>query len=187
MESDRGKQEFVVDFPLSSNRSETFIHKPTSTLDQSNSRFFLLDQPNEVQRKSYKKENRCLLPNPIIIGPKPSQDASGEILDGMVSVKLVNGDGEDLPVNKSNALACLEGSLTRSLDTQLMGSFSLKALHTSEGTSFRLLFLISYRTKDGNFEEKVYSRPFSVFSNKQNRNSKKKRIKGLIDSVGLKV
>eukprot|EP01118_Nematostelium_gracile_P018867 TRINITY_DN8537_c0_g1_i1.p1 TRINITY_DN8537_c0_g1~~TRINITY_DN8537_c0_g1_i1.p1 ORF type:complete len:283 (+),score=41.45 TRINITY_DN8537_c0_g1_i1:121-969(+) len=69
-------------------------------------RFILVQQPNEIQRKSYKKENRCLLPNPLIICVKESGNGKKlpQILDGVVSLKLVNNDGSELPPHKQKRI-----------------------------------------------------------------------------------
>lgn len=51
-------------------------------------RFVLLEQPHEVQRKSYGSENRCLLPNPLTISLRSEGDERNRVLDGIVSVRL---------------------------------------------------------------------------------------------------
>jgi len=100
------------------------------------------------------------------------------VLDGVVSLKLVNNDGTELPPHKSNALESIEGGLTHPLGDNHTTCFSVKVLQTSEGNLFRLIFNISYRLKGlGRVEEQIISRPFAVYSNKHNRNSRKKQKK----------
>lgn len=146
------------------------------------SRFVLVEEPNQIQRKSYKNENRCLLPNPITVCPReikfgsdliaksPSTlPKSKKIVEGTVSVKLVDRDGNELPENKSHILESIEGGLIQLLDDNAAANFSLKVLDTSEGDWWRLVFLISYR-EEGNSSfvcEKLYSRQFIVNSNKK--------------------
>jgi len=157
---------------------------PLITTENQNTtnRFILIEQPNDIQRKSYKKENRCLLPNPLIICMKElTEDQKKEppiVLDGVVSLKLVNNDGSELPPHKSNALESIEGGLTHPLGDDYTTCFSVKVLQTSEGNLFRLIFNVSYRLKgQGRMEEQIISRPFAVYSNKHNRNSRKKQKK----------
>eukprot|EP01114_Cavostelium_apophysatum_P017103 TRINITY_DN5002_c0_g1_i1.p1 TRINITY_DN5002_c0_g1~~TRINITY_DN5002_c0_g1_i1.p1 ORF type:complete len:513 (-),score=77.65 TRINITY_DN5002_c0_g1_i1:311-1849(-) len=54
------------------------------------SRFVLAEQPSISQRKSYKKENRYLTPNPMVIAARPNlpEEPQERIIDGIVSVKL---------------------------------------------------------------------------------------------------
>jgi hypothetical protein len=131
----------------------------------------LLEQPNEVQRKSYKNENRCLLPNPLTVCQKEflPEDKRGQIpMDGTVTVTLVDQDGEDLPPNKAHMLDSIERSTTQPLDENLTAQFSLKIMETSEGNMVRLMFTVRYRLKSlGQCEEKILSRPFVVYSNRK--------------------
>eukprot|EP00027_Filamoeba_sp_ATCC50430_P004686 CAMPEP_0168564424 /NCGR_PEP_ID=MMETSP0413-20121227/13242_1 /TAXON_ID=136452 /ORGANISM="Filamoeba nolandi, Strain NC-AS-23-1" /LENGTH=354 /DNA_ID=CAMNT_0008596103 /DNA_START=304 /DNA_END=1368 /DNA_ORIENTATION=+ len=158
------------------NNARTTVNSPTS-------RFVLVEEPNQIQRKSYKNENRCLLPNPITICPrelkfgadlvgKPNSSPfpkAKKIVEGTVSVKLVDRDGNELPENKAHILESIEGGLIQLLDDNGSANFSLKVLDTSEGDWWRLVFLISYR-EEGNSSficEKIYSRQFIVNSNKK--------------------
>jgi len=133
--------------------------------------FMLLEQPNEVQRKSYKNENRCLLPNPLTICQKEflPEDKRGQVpVDGSVTVSLVDQDGEELGPNKAHMLDSIERSTTQPLDENLSAQFSLKIMETSEGNMVRLLFTVRYRLKSlGQCEEKILSRPFVVYSNRK--------------------
>jgi hypothetical protein len=131
------------------------------------SRFRLLEEPDEMQRKSYKKENRCLHPNPLVICKRDAKGDTSKLTDGFVTVKLVDNDGRELPGAKSACLESIDGGLTHPLDDDSSTVFSLKILQTSQGQLFRLLFSISYRTKAGLCqEEKIFSEPFGVYSNK---------------------
>eukprot|EP01119_Soliformovum_irregulare_P006818 TRINITY_DN19241_c0_g1_i1.p1 TRINITY_DN19241_c0_g1~~TRINITY_DN19241_c0_g1_i1.p1 ORF type:complete len:336 (-),score=50.60 TRINITY_DN19241_c0_g1_i1:146-1153(-) len=144
-----------------------------------NGLFTLLEQPNSIQRKSYRKENRCLLPNPLIICLGESRQdvhkrAPTQVLNGTVTLRLVNADGTELPSHKSNALESVEGGLTHNLDPDNTTCFSVKALQTSEGNLFRLIFDITYTLRTGKqVEETIISKSFAVYSNKHNRNSRK--------------
>jgi len=122
------------------------------------------------QRKSYKNENRYVLPNPLTICAR--DEAIGEklprIIDGQVMCVLVNSEGGELPNNKANILEAPEGGLTQHLDSNMSAHFSLKILDTSEGTMFRLLFTMIYNLEGiGPCEEKILSRPFQVYSNRK--------------------
>jgi len=107
------------------------------------------------------------------------------VLDGLVTLKLVNNDGSELPPHKQHALESIEGGLSHPLGDDHTTCFSVKVLQTSEGNLFRLIFNISYRLKGhGRIEEQIISRPFAVYSNKHNRNSRKKLKKEDADSIG---
>lgn len=150
--------------------------------------FTLLEQPNETQRKSYKNENRCLLPNPLTICPREypgDEQKRAQIIDGTVSVQLVDQDGSELPASKASILDSVEKSLTQPLDDNLSAQFSLKVTETSERNPWRLvaflcmtefcrlLFTVNYRVKNlGTVEEKILSRPFIVASNIKKHTSK---------------
>jgi len=141
------------------------------TSQEGNGMFMILEQPNEIQRKSYKNENRCLLPNPITICQKEflPEDKRGQVpVEGSVTVSLVDQDGEDLPTNKVNMLDSIERSTNQPLDENLTAQFSLKVLETSEGNTVRLMFMVNYRLKNlGQCQEKILSRPFVVYSNRK--------------------
>jgi hypothetical protein len=198
-----GMSASTVHFPLSDSPSKVWAKRSNERTPKSNTstdvigsgpplvttdnasttnRFILVEQPNDIQRKSYKKENRCLLPNPLIVCLKELTDDQKKdppvVLDGVVSLKLVNNDGSELPPHKQNPLESIEGGLTHPLGDDHTTCFSVKVLQTSEGNLFRLIFNISYRLKgQGRVEEQIISRPFAVYSNKHNRNSRKKQKK----------
>jgi hypothetical protein len=126
--------------------------------------FKLLNQPKEKQRKSYKKENRYLLPNPLTIlyaGTSP------EKLFGKVSVKLVSETGTELEDGKENML---DGILEKALDAEKKAQFSLKILGTSEGCKYCLQFNIRYYFLSNYpvaYQETILSNSFKVASNKK--------------------
>lgn len=130
-------------------------------------RFKLREQPHETQRKSYKNENRCILPNPLMIITRDPHSDIARVIIGNVTVRLVGGDGKELPTGKQESLSSSEG-LSHTLDEKSTASFSLKITDTSEGSTFRLLFIVSY-TMDGigQCEERILSNPFGVFSNRK--------------------
>lgn len=152
-----------IRFPLSDR-----INSLTTGGDQN--RFVLLEQPNEIQRKSYKNESRYLLPNPLTIclrTPLANEKELPQILDGNVNVRIINADGNELPSNMQHILESL-GGLTRPLDEERSASFSLKVSATSIGSMYRLLFTVNYRLKNsGAFTETIVSSPFSVCSNRK--------------------
>jgi len=79
-------------------------------------------------------------------------------------VSLVDVDGK--PVNSTSSL--LQGILTEEINTNLSAQFSIKVLETSEGTMFRLCFIVKYETDvHGPRVETILSRPFTVYSNKR--------------------
>jgi len=140
-------------------------------------RFALVEQPSTRQRKSYKNENRYIVPNPLSVAAKSVPFDYPNILRGMVTAKLVDEDGNLISSDKGNILESVDGSLSQLFCApSLSADFSLKVLQTSQGTMYRLLFIVSYVTESfGNCEEKIYSRPFMVHSNRR-KNSKEKPI-----------
>jgi len=142
---------------------------PVLTPQLLNVRFLLQEQPNMRQRKSYRNENRYLLPNPMTVCCRDvaPEENLPTIIEGKVSVQLVSAGGEEIPSAKQNILDCPEGGLTQPLDQGLKARFSLKVLETSEGTMFRLLFSVVYRVEGGigSCEEKILSTPFQVSAN----------------------
>jgi len=149
------------------------------------SRFALLDEPNPLQRKSYASENRCLLPNPLIVCLRKFSDQDAKPpsspISGFVNVKLVDGEGFDLPPNRASILENVGCGLTQQIDESSSSCFSLKIVDTSEGQTLRLLFTVNYKMRDStgtkDYEEKILSNPFIVYSNKHNRSKKRKSEK----------
>jgi len=187
---DQGIKEIMKDgesatATIKKRRSKTPVLNTSSAVayasTQYSGRFILLEQPNVRQRKSYKNENRYILPNPLTICARESPgEKLPRILDGQVTVSLVNGDGQDLPNNKANLLDSPDG-LTQQLDSNLSTHFSLKVLDTSEGTMFRLLFTATFTLESvGSYEEKILSRPFQVYSNRK-KNTKGQEKPSVID------
>lgn len=167
-------------FPLSDR-----VNALTTGGDQN--RFVLLEQPNEIQRKSYKNESRYLLPNPLTVclrAPLANDKDMPQIVDGTVSVRIINADGNELPSTMQNILESL-GGLSRPLDEERSASFSLKVSATSIGSMYRLLFTVAYRVKgSGSFNETILSTPFSVCSN---RKKQLKELKERLNQMQKKV
>jgi len=143
-------------------------------------RFCIDEEPNTKQRKSYKSENRYILPNPVVICLRSTTAELQPILAGNVSVCLVSDSVKSLPRSKQNSLSTPEGSLTKTITDHFTCEFSLKLLDTSEGMNYKLLFVVQYTTVAGKFEERIHSRAFEVFSNR------KKSIRVTPALLGLK-
>jgi len=194
-QSNNVKEDFYMHFPLldfpyklihqfakvsSAQAQETFPNIKKSPVPK----FRLAEQPLSVQRKSYKKENRCIHPNPLVIC-RTSDSQDFQILSGVVTVQLVDKDGKSLQDDRNSALQCVDGDLTHSLDKDLSASYSLKISRTSEGQLFRLKFLVFfhlYGVSDTLMEE-ILTTPFAVYSNKHNRNSRKGIYNNLVHSL----
>ena len=58
-------------------------------------------------------------------------------------------------------------------------------MDTSEGNTFRLLFLVNYATEDGQtLEEKILSRSFAVYSNRKKNIKEKPTVIAMMPSKG---
>lgn len=162
-------------------------------LTNSSSRFALHEQPSPRQRKSRRNENRFLVPNPLTICPREGlpEEKLPKILGGYVTLKLANKDGEILPEDKQRILVVggsgsgsgsggegrassssideeQQGN-TKQLDNKLCANYSIKVTETSQGKTFRLLFIVLYRIEGmmgGEKEERILSHPFLVFENR---------------------
>eukprot|EP01119_Soliformovum_irregulare_P012638 TRINITY_DN3298_c1_g1_i2.p1 TRINITY_DN3298_c1_g1~~TRINITY_DN3298_c1_g1_i2.p1 ORF type:complete len:392 (+),score=61.18 TRINITY_DN3298_c1_g1_i2:101-1276(+) len=127
--------------------------------------FQILQQPNEKQRKSYRNENRYLLPNPMTVCLAKGQAKSApEIKQGSVTVKLLYDTGEELEDDKKEILA---GIKTRSLDVEKKAQFHLKVVETSERNKFRLQFIVRFFIDKTQYQETITSHCFRVTSNKK--------------------
>jgi len=106
----------------------------------------------------------------LVICKRDGKADPTKLSDGFVTVKLVDSEGRELPAARSACLESIDGGLTHPLDEDSSTVFSLKILQTSQGQLFRLQFTISYRVKGGGtLEEKIFSEPFGVYSNKLRR------------------
>jgi len=94
--------------------------------------FHLVHQPHEKQRKSYSRENRCLLPNPLVVKLKDQRECR-KIEKGGVYARLVYENKEDLEASKK----VLDGELMKPLDSECKAQFSLKVNDTSESRKYR--------------------------------------------------
>jgi len=127
--------------------------------------FQLMAQPNEKQRKSYRNENRYLLPNPMTVCLAKSQGKTlPDIKQGSVTVKLLYDTGEDLEDDKKEILS---GVKTRSLDVEKKAQFHLKVVETSERNKFRLQFTVRFTIDKTQYQETITSHCFRVTSNKK--------------------
>jgi len=141
------------------------ISSPSVEINPLLQTFRLLIQPSEIQRKSYKNENRFLLPNPIIVGPV---NPNFPRVDGIVIVKLVDDSQTEIQPENSNE-PVLEGLLAKRLDASNQTGFSLKCPITSKGRNFHLMFTVNYKVRIDTPEitETILSVPFKVTSNKK--------------------
>lgn len=135
--------------------------------------FELLYQPNEKQRKSYKNENRYILPNPLtIVLSKLMKEKKVKIDKGTVNVSLLYDTGEELEENREHIL---DGVKTRSLDKEKKAQFHLKVVETSDRNRFRLQFLVRFWINKVEHVEKIISHCFRVTSNKKSASIERPR------------
>ena len=117
--------------------------------------------------------------------PLPGE-ISQKILQGKVTLTLVNKEGE-LMDNKNNELMETSDNIyTKFLDSQsLNAAFSIKILETSGGNMFRLKFQIEYELENKeNRREELISRPFLVYSNKKKNGKETPIVFGMKPIVG---
>lgn len=77
----------------------------------------------------------------------------------------VDKEGLELPLEKKDLLQCPDGSLSQPLSSSLTADFVFRLSGTSEGHSFRILFIVNYLLQDDlPCEERIVSRPFMVYS-----------------------
>jgi len=150
-------------------------------------RFAMREQPKPKQRKSYKNENRYLLPNPTQVVLTEAAKGQGTwVTKAMCTVKLLDGLGNRLARQTGYYLEDVEGSLTKEMDLAHGAfDFSLKVRQNSGPEKFRLCFSINYGTSDGqSHKEKLISSPFLVQSNKSFF-SKDPKVRAIHPSVGI--
>lgn len=154
-------------------------HPPIYTSTTDSPRFILQEQPNQIQRKSYKNENRWLTPSPLSI--RPQDPAPGEkhskITGGSVTVKLVDENGADLQT-QDVPMESSDGQFTQQLDSEHRAQFLLKFPNTSNGANWRLLFIVNFVDEElGNCTDTILSRPFTVTSNIKKKPSASRGLK----------
>jgi len=138
---------------------------PLKLKKECTSYFQLLHQPNEKQRKSYKNENRYILPNPLTVClTRQVGENLPDIKQGTVTVQLLYDTGEELEDDKKDILS---GVKTRALDVEKKAQFHLKVVETSERNKFRLQFTVRFFIDKIPYEEKIISHCFRVTSNKK--------------------
>lgn len=130
--------------------------------------FKLLEEPEDVQRKAYKNENRYVLPNPLVVVQEG--EPHKPIKDSVVSVKLVQSNGEAIEEPKQSVL--LDGIKKKAMTTQgneanKRAEFALKILETSGKNKFRLMFTVTYTMDNILYEEQILTIPFQVISTKK--------------------
>jgi len=128
----------------------------------SNHVFELDKQPNEKQRKSYKNENRFILPNALTIQRKRNIQPQ-LIQNASVLVGLCFENGEQL-----DAMSYIEGELVQTIDKHSgKAHFSLKMLEVSEPRKFRLFFDVKYFIYENAHYDRIITFPFMVSSNRK--------------------
>jgi hypothetical protein len=155
------------------------------------SKFVIIDQPKRIQRKCYKKENRYMSPNPLIIcqltpqiqkvlqRPNYQQLLQQVFEDSLkyqeksdqkinVTVKLVDSNGREV---EEGLVAGKAGGGLSCVMLSGIAVFSLKIVEmTGKYKSFALEFTITEKNPKGEvILEKIVTNKFQVFSNKTNR------------------
>jgi len=145
---------------------------PVSCPDNPTNLFELKTPLRPKQRKSYEHENRYLNPNPVIGIKDIHKDRPDlRITSGIVSVELVDGNGESLQSDRQRLLgSSSQGALHLLLNPYNLSStrFQLKIFENSRGLAYRLKFHVVYVTEDkSTITETVLSNTFQVESNKK--------------------
>ena len=86
---------------------------------------------------------RYILPNPLTVCAREESpdEKLPKIIEGTVSVKLVNSDAAELPSTKQNVLVSPDGSLCLNLDRNNSAHFSLKVIYSNtEGLRVTFFF-----------------------------------------------
>lgn len=147
--------------------------------------FHLLEEPGARQRKSYKNENRYIVPNPLTVCLKPeSMKKIPLILAANITAMLVDNNGNPI-VGSPHILESADGNLTHPLVAPNFSTdFSLKVLETSNKQLYRLLFTVNCYVPGGSFQEKILSRPFEVTSNRRKLQKEKPVVNELDPPYG---
>jgi len=112
-------------------------------------RFMMRDQPKPKQRKSYRNENRYLLPNPTQVTMAHGIDRS-TIVTATCTIKLLDGARNRLPRQTTHYVENTEGALSSVLEkNQTAFDFALKVRQNSGPDKFRICFVVKYETSDG--------------------------------------
>jgi len=133
-------------------------------------RFMLREQPKPKQRKSYRNENRYLLPNPTsVILTEEAKDRMGpSIAASSCTVTLLDGNGNRLPRQVSHYIENTDGNLKIHMEPPATSfEYTLKVRQNSGPDKFMLCFHVQYDLTDGtSHQETILSTPFLVQSNK---------------------
>lgn len=161
---------------------EEYLPKVKMEKEEPTHYFELLYQPNEKQRKSYKNENRYILPNPLtVVLNKHMKEKKVKIDKGSVTVSLLYDTGEELEENREHIL---DGIKTRSLDKEKKAQFHLKVVETSDRNRFRLQFVVRFFVNKVEHVEKIVSHCFRVTSNKKSASIERPRPFAIKPSFG---
>ncbi|KAH3761020.1 hypothetical protein Pelo_7181 [Pelomyxa schiedti] len=145
------------------------VRKPTKSAVSNNAppsiqpaRFRIIQEPYDIQRKSYKNENRYILPNPIIVAWAGSTE---DTVTGTVEVYLATETGEEMSPEWQEILDT--PAKCKPLDEDKRASFALRMLATSGDLKFRLLFKVKYNLGAGDLTERLVSTCYRVESNRK--------------------
>lgn len=161
---------------------EEYVPKIKLEKEEPTHYFELLYQPNEKQRKSYKNENRYILPNPLtVVLNKHMKERKVKIDKGSVTVSLLYDTGEELEENREHIL---DGIKSRALDKEKKAQFHLKVVETSDRNRFRLQFVVRFFVNKVEHVEKIVSHCFRVTSNKKSASIERPRPFAIKPSFG---
>ncbi|KAH3756089.1 hypothetical protein Pelo_12144 [Pelomyxa schiedti] len=149
---------------LQSNAADGFLGTTPCMSIAWGRRFKIAQEPQETQRKSYKNENRYILPNPLVIAWTGQPQSN---VEGTVTVSLAGETGEELSQELQDIL---DGpSKTKTLDDDHKALFPLKMLATSAEARYRLIFRVRYQLDSSGewFDEELITKSFRVESNRK--------------------
>eukprot|EP01117_Protostelium_nocturnum_P003792 TRINITY_DN15053_c0_g1_i1.p1 TRINITY_DN15053_c0_g1~~TRINITY_DN15053_c0_g1_i1.p1 ORF type:complete len:239 (-),score=51.67 TRINITY_DN15053_c0_g1_i1:81-797(-) len=156
--------------------------------------FEIKEQPNPVQRKSFKTEGRYISPNPVISIKEKytnSNPYNRKITSGVVSVELVKDDGSKIMRKGRNSRSdVLEASGDEGLHQflkNLQATFRLRVNQNSTGSLFKLKFVVTYIDEEmNNHQEIIYSDPFEVScSSRKKPRTKQNPSNNFVDQSNL--
>eukprot|EP01114_Cavostelium_apophysatum_P003206 TRINITY_DN1298_c0_g1_i1.p1 TRINITY_DN1298_c0_g1~~TRINITY_DN1298_c0_g1_i1.p1 ORF type:complete len:525 (-),score=108.87 TRINITY_DN1298_c0_g1_i1:318-1892(-) len=156
--------------------AEEHIERPGGQRIKSFGVFVLHEQASTRQRKAVKSEVRYLIPNPLIVRPRephPGQRLPN-ILRGAVTAKLLTKTGVELP---DSVFETSDGLKTQELDSDLSAKFSIRIVDSSEGNTFKLVFIVRYEVDGyGECEDRVTSHTFTMYSTRRKNFSAQSQV-----------
>eukprot|EP01118_Nematostelium_gracile_P006397 TRINITY_DN2059_c0_g1_i4.p1 TRINITY_DN2059_c0_g1~~TRINITY_DN2059_c0_g1_i4.p1 ORF type:complete len:438 (+),score=96.97 TRINITY_DN2059_c0_g1_i4:787-2100(+) len=165
--------QMMIPMPARDEMIGKMVQPKPETKEEPTHFFELLYQPNEKQRKSYKNENRYILPNPLtIVMSKHMKEKKIKVDKGSVTVSLLYDTCEELEENREHIL---DGVKTRALDKEKKAQFHLKVVETSDRNRFRLQFVVRFWVNKVEHTEKIISHCFRVTSNKKSASIERPR------------